>query len=433
MSLLVGPGLPTLRIVSLAASLGAAALVGAFVSRESGRSVYGWIAAGIFLGTWRASGLYFDVARLDSLFTFLVLAGAYVLRFQVRPAGLLCATALAFLAVMTKQTAAAIFAPLALWCFWADWREHGRDLRAIGDWQRVLFFSLPLLVLVLGGLLWLQLRESHFLVYLLAVQAGHAIKWGMIGWFFWHDLLLTLPVVSIAVGVWLGLGASSRLAPSRDEQAVNAFHWVALTGVVLAVLVPRIKVGGALNNLILVHAWLSVCLGIAVARILAWVEIARPEWRARFGVGLAALLLVQLLVLVRVPRGWLPTESDLQAGRALTEQIAAVEGEVLMPVQGHIAGSLGKRVFAHQMPVYDYAQSGLPNVASLRSSYRKAIRERRFAAIVPSNTLFLESFVGKGLLEEHYRLAGRPFGKGKALIPISGAPVRVGALWLPRD
>ena len=70
-SKLTGPGLLPLRIISLAASLGTAWIVHRFVRRETGRVVFGAIAAGIFLATWRASGLYFDVARLDSSRLFL--------------------------------------------------------------------------------------------------------------------------------------------------------------------------------------------------------------------------------------------------------------------------------------------------------------------------------------------------------------------------
>ena len=69
----------------------------------------------------------------------------------------------------------------------------------------------------------------------------------------------------------------------------------------------------------------------------------------------------------------------------------------------------------------------------LLESYEEAIRERRFAAIVDSNTAFLRGYLAAGLLEEHYHLKSWLFEDMNVLIPISGARIRAGTLWLPRD
>jgi hypothetical protein len=431
---LVGADLATLRVVSIASSIGTAALIARFVARESGRSVYGWIAAGVFLGTWRASGLYFDVGRVDSLFTFLVIGSLYLLRFASGRSMLLASAGVATLAVMTKQTAAAPLGLIALWCVWADWRAHGLDLRSSLRWKRVIGFALPFAVGVCAATIVLEMSSGHFLQYVVGVQPGHAIKWGMIGWFFWHDLLLCLPLFSVAIGAWLGLLSPSGESPGRDERERRIFHLLALVGVLVACLVPRVKVGGAANNLILVHAWLCVGFGVAVARLAQWIPRARPRWGERFDFPLvvACALLLQLLVLARVPHGYLPSQQDLQAGRALAARIASIDGELLMPVQSHIAGEVGRRVFAHQMPVTDYDRSGLPDAEALLESYREAIRSRRFAAVVDSNTAFVRRYLGEGLLEKHYRLLGRLFEDPKVLLPVSGARIRAGTLWVPR-
>ena len=439
---LVGPGFLPLRAVSLLSSLGSAAVIARFVARDSGRAVYGFVAAGIFLGTWRASGLYFDVARLDSLFTFLLLASVFALRFQRGRRGLVAAAILGALAVLTKQTGAAVFGLLSLWCIWADWRSHGRDVSSLRDWRRLWYFVLPFAASVGLATLLLETRDGAFLRYVIAVQPGHAVKWGMVGWFFWHDLLLTLPVPSLFVGVWLGLLAPSGETRSRDEETARVFYLAVLVGVLIACLVPRIKVGGAANNLILVHAWLAAMFGVCVARLDAWLAQAAPRSPHPVRLGrvrshlpgiVAVCALVQLLVLVRVPSGYVPSAADLRAGRSLAERVAAIEGEVLMPVQGHVAGEAGKRVYAHQMPVLDYSKSGLADAEALRASYETAIREKRFAAVIDSNTAFVRRYLPDGLLEQHYRMQGWLFEDTRVLTPVSGAQIRVGTLWLPRE
>jgi hypothetical protein len=439
LSKLFAPGFGVLRGISIASSLGVALLIAAFVRRDTGRTVYGVIAAGIFLGTWRASGLYFDVARIDSLFVFLLLASLYALRAHRGRAGLMLAAVLGAFAVMTKQTGAVVLAPVALWCAWSDWRASGAGAargasgaqgpggwRAVLKWQRFLWFGLPLAALVgLCTLLLDGILDEHFLRYVVGVQEQHPIVPSRIGWFFVNDLLLVLPVPCAFTGFWLWR------ATRADRDPWDGFYAVALAGVLLACLIPRIKVGGAANNLIPAHTWLLVTFGLGIARLHAQARAAR---RAPSPGGAVALFaLAQLLLLFRPPTGWLPTEADRAAGRTLEARVAAIEGEVLMPVQGYLAGRAGKRVYAHQLPVMDYSRSGLPEATTLLESYETAVREQRFAAIVDSNTAFLRGTLRDGLLERHYRLQGWLFEDVNVLLPISGAQIRAGTLWVPRE
>jgi hypothetical protein len=83
---LIGPGFLPLRLVSLLASLGSLAVIFSFVRRDTGRVPPALMAAGLFAATFAASGGWFDLARVDSLYVCLLLLAAYVLRFG-RPAG----------------------------------------------------------------------------------------------------------------------------------------------------------------------------------------------------------------------------------------------------------------------------------------------------------------------------------------------------------
>ena len=423
-SKLTGPGFLPLRIISLAASLATAWIVYLFVRRETGRGVLGVIAAGIFLGTWPASGLYFDVARLDSLFTFLLLACLYRFRFARGRWDLALAAVLAWLAVMTKQTGVVVVAPLALWCAWSDWKAHGRDWGRIREWDRLLAFGLVLAALVgastglLNGIL-----DEHFLLHVVGAQQQHGILPHRVAGFFGRDLFLALPVLSAAPLLWL---AGWR----RQRGEWDGFHLLILGAVLLACMIPRIKVGGAVNNLIPIHAWLAVVLGVSIARVRA---VVPPERSSALAVGIAVCLLLQLVLLFRMPRGYLPTESDRLAGEALAARVADFEGEVLMPVQGYLAGRAGRRVYAHQMPVSDYAKSGFADAEGLRESYARAIREKRFVAVLDSNTAFLRNYLPDDLLERHYEKKGWLFADANVLVPISGAQIRAGTFWIPRD
>ena len=65
-------------------------------------------------------------------------------------------------------------------------------------------------------------------------------------------------------------------------------------------------------------------------------------------------------------------------------------------------------------------------------SYRRAIREQRFAMIVDSNTRFIHGYPDDGLLERHYRMAGWVFPDPEVFVPISGARIRPGTYWVPK-
>ncbi|MBW2726051.1 MAG: DUF2029 domain-containing protein [Deltaproteobacteria bacterium] len=77
---LVGVNLLALRLVSLLATLASAAILFALVRHETRRWDLGVVAAGLFVATYRISGAYMDVGRIDSLFVALVLGGVYLLR-----------------------------------------------------------------------------------------------------------------------------------------------------------------------------------------------------------------------------------------------------------------------------------------------------------------------------------------------------------------
>jgi hypothetical protein len=167
-----------------------------------------------------------------------------------------------------------------------------------------------------------------------------------------------------------------------------------------------------------------------------WTPAGR-RWRERgllrFDGIVAGLLLAQLLLPFRVPVGYVPTAVDRAGGMRFLAELEATEGEVLMPGQGYLAGLAGKRVFAHQMPVSDYAKSGLPEAPALQQEYQEAVAARRFALIVDSNTSFVRKYVGAELLAAHYEMTGWVFPDASVFLPISGAQIRPGKIWTRRE
>jgi 4-amino-4-deoxy-L-arabinose transferase-like glycosyltransferase len=414
---LVGVNLLALRMVSLLATLASAAILFALVRHETRRWDLGVVAAGLFVATYRISGAYMDVGRIDSLFVALVLGGIYLLRVRDDSLGLVFAGVVAFLATMTKQTGLAVFGPLFLWCLYREWHAGGRDT---ASYRRTICFVGSYLGLMLIGTFLLSRGENtHFFFYILGAQSGHEIRWPMLITFFWSDLFLAVPLAVIAAVIWI----------RRAEDKLGVFFYAAyFIGTVLACIVPRIKVGGAMNNLIPLHASLVLVLGVALGALLH----RHREWR--WAAPLAAVCLVgQFAWLVFDPRIALPRPDDSADGMRLVKRLASIEGEVLIPAQGYLAGLAGKRVYAHQMPVDDLADSGLPGAEALRAEFSEAIAARRFEVIIDSTSSFLEHYPDDHVLKEHYQPTGPAFKNPRSLVPRSGWQVSPGSVWVPRE
>lgn len=422
---LFGAGFLALRTLSLLSALGVHLLIYYMVKRETGRWQLGVISAGIFAATYRASGAYFDIARIDSFFLLLALASVCLLRFRRDRPGLMLAALFAFLAVMTKQTGLALLGPSLLWCAFVDWGSHGWQLTR---WRRLIFFGLPSLLSVALATWWLEVSSGgQFLFYILGAQQGHDIRFHMIPYFFGMDLFAVLPVSVLALV--LGL-----LIVSWRRQRVGAlFYGLLSLGIVVSCLVPRVKVGGALNNLIPVHAWLAILGGVAAGHLLNAGQAGTSWLRGWIGPAIAVGLALQLVWLRYDPAIVLPSARDRAAGERVVERLRRVEGEVLVPAQGYLAGMAGKRVFAHQMPVDDLSRSGLPGAEALRGEFRQAIDEQRFEIIIDSTSHFLRHYPDDRVLQARYRVLGPVLQQHDLLKPLSGWRVGLGEVWVPRE
>ncbi len=413
---LMGYELPALRALSVVSTIASALLLFALVRFETRSPAISIAAAGLFIATYLESGAYMDVARLDAFFLMLALAATAALRMRDDGIGWLLAGLLMAAATLTKQTAPAIFAPLLLWAFARD-RLVGADAdRGLSRVLRIV--GVAGFVAALGAWTWSRGENDYFLHYVLGAQAGHEIRWEMIPAFFGVDLFYTLPIATI-VAVW-GLWRHA-------DRTSFWFYLAFFVGVVAACIVPRVKVGGAMNNLIPLHAAaiLLGCVGWGAWRN-ARGEGVRFERFAMLG------LVVQFAWLAFDPRVAPPRDGDAEAGARFVEQLARIDGEILMPAHGYLAGMAGKRVFAHQMPVDDIQDSGLAEAKALRGEFARAIAAQEFALIVDAADRFLERYPDAQVLKQHYELRGPVFQEAHVLVPRSGWPVSPGRVWVPK-
>ena len=367
-----------MRTVSILSTFGCAALLFLWVrravagpdlagSRRSG-TIWGWIAAGLFLATYRFTGAWYDAERLDMLFLFLSILGIYLLvcataeepeRAAIRPrVACACLSALAFsLAFLTKQQAVLfIFGGVAALL----WRREGRLLVP---------FALTA-ALLCGGTVWglNAATQGWFSYYCFHVPLANGIRLDLAKQYFIGDLPLYAPVIALLVVPLWGrrrAGASvPQLALSRNAVLIT------MTGMgLLGSLLSRAHWGGDQNVLMAGYIVLEAAACIVAGR---W-AMTRSEGAA---IPLYALMLAQFLTLFYRPDLQIPRAANRAAGAAYAQNIQRLEREGEVLCLDHGAQTTPRHFQMMGLLDVFHSEKRLP------SALVAALKAHRYAAIV---------------------------------------------------
>lgn len=400
-SKVMGGGFLPLRLISSLASLGCFALLFVMVRRETASARAGFLAAALFAACFRASGAWYDLARIDSLCLLLVLAAAALARFDESRRGTLTAAGLLVLAFLTKQSALLIAVPLLVWLVARSWRE--------GILAAIAF------VVLAGGATWILDAIHHgWYVYYVFMMPARMQRIDAVSVDFWRqDILAPL---AIAAAMALGYLA---VVLTRAAASVRAWFYPLLAaGMIGSAWLSRLHAGAYDNNLIPAYAAISLLFGLAMAEV-------DVDFRA-FA---SALCLVQLALLLYDPRQQLPAAGSRQAGRQLVALIASTPGDVLVPQHGYLSALAGKVSFAHSMAVSDVLRAGSPaDAARLTEQFHQAMASRRFGAVIADK---IDPWFEEDLNREYRRGEAAVKDPG-ALWTVTGRHTRPEWVYLPR-
>jgi len=306
-----GINLATMRSVSFAASLVSLVLLVAIVKRATGSAVAGLVAAGLFAGTYRVSGAWFDAARVDSLFVALLLAAVFAgLRARTWRGGLVTGGLLA-LAFLTKQNALVVAIPMLSYLVLRR-RPVGVAAAAV------------LVVATVGSVLVGDaVTGGWYSPYVVGQLLGQGIAWGWLLGFWFVDLLLPFGLVVVALAWWWW---PRRLHQRAHVPEPTAYLVACSAGLLLAALAGRVHDGGYVNVAIPAHAAMALLLGLAVAGVLRQAATTRRVVLAA-GVVLAA----QLLVMAAWHPQVTPTAANRAAGDTFVADVATLPAPVLIP------------------------------------------------------------------------------------------------------
>lgn len=361
-----------MRLVSIASTLGSAALLAWWVRRLSSSRTWGLIAAGLFLASYRFTGAWYDVERLDMLFLFLSLGGICLLqRAEEKDSiGWACAAAVAhLLAFLTKQQAI-LFIVAGMGAL--VWQRK---------WRSLAVYTSSAIALCIGSVGVMNAATGGwFSYYCFRVPMANGIRANLARTYVLTDLPLFAPALAILFAAGNGYRAK---APATD---VSLLWWMTGAGV-LGSLISRAHWGGDRNVLITGYVFLGAAACVPAGR---W-SAAYPGVRAP----LFVLVLAQLLTLTYRPAAQLPRAQGRAAGDRYAALIRTLEKDGLVLSLDH--GSFTTTQHFHLMALLDVMQTqkGLP------STLLEAVQTHRFAAIVvdakPENEGYL------GVIAREYR------------------------------
>lgn len=418
-SKIVGVGFLAPRLVSTLSILGCFLLLAKWVHHESGSILAALVTAGLFAATYGQSEFWFDLARVDSLFLFLSLAGYYCARAsQALKHSILCGLLLA-LAAITKQVGLVLALPPLGYVFWQS-RKQG--IVAFSVFALALFITFGILEITSGG--W-------FSVYAFRLPADHSVNWSE-----WRTILRTQfwgPITPMIIGTLaLIIGNAVRLSWSRWAYLV--------TGVLAAVGTSYMSIlhtGGYPNVLMPAHAMIAMGSGLVFSRLWQPQNHHEHSYGAPWGNRTFALtlLLIQMALLPAIRlQALVPSSQDRAAGVHVLARIKASPGPVWMISSGYYPLlTHGSSVQSHAMGFTDVFKSRQePIKLQTMNLLLTQIQNKRFGTIVRDRaTGFLPDEISQAI-NQHYHLKEQllqPYDE--RFWPKSGASIRPDELWAP--
>ena len=354
-SRITGAGFFPLRLVSFLASIGCMSVIFALVKKETGRPFYALAAAGLFAATFRLSGAWFDIARIDSLFLFFLLAALYQIRFSKNNWSPCAAAFWITMAFFTKQTTLMIIPFVVIYYYLTN--------------PKLCFIFTGSVTAFIWPATWAinYIHQGWFFYYIFDVPKQHQVLRGMLWFFIQNDLLRPLWIAYALATVHFFIGT--------HRKNVFAFYILMSIGMTSASLMSRLHTGGYSNVLFPAYAFIAILFGLSLKTILE----SRHTWiRWIFGSGCA----LQFLLVFYNPLLQIPSQKDVENGRKFISELSSIDGDVLVPYHGFLPAMANKKSYAQGMAVYDVARAQDQNGARLINEFTQAVKNGKFKAIV---------------------------------------------------
>ena len=162
LSKVLGNSFLPLRLVSIIATLGILMLIFLLVYDQSGSKLGGILATGLFCATYKLSGHWFDIGRVDSLALLLLLLSAYFV-LKDKPITSIFGSIFLALSCFSKQTMLLVAGVFLVYCLF-PFRKNG-----------LIFIGMAVLVFLSGTVLLDRLYDGWYSYYVFHLPGRHNV------------------------------------------------------------------------------------------------------------------------------------------------------------------------------------------------------------------------------------------------------------------
>ena len=411
-SAIFGNGFFPLRLISFGASIVALVTIAGIIYGETKNLWAAFLSAGLFIATFRATGAWLDIGRVDSLFLTLWMLFIYVVRGKKNIYVAVLSGLLFSLALLTKQTALVMCLPIIGYLFWLNWK-----------------FSLCLLIvatLVFGiTTLILNQESSGWYIYYVFTLLSQQTEWLPSKFItFWsRDVVAQLPLAI--------LFAAFVFVKKPKQNGLNPVLWlVILIGALAGAFLTRAKLGGYENVLLPAYAAIVLLFGLGFNEFQK-VIVPLPDNYKVLAERLAYLAcILQFVLLLYNPFSQIPKASDLNAGKELIQSLSEIEGDVYLPSHGYLPTLAGKKSFAHHSAVWDVLRGGQQTQGKglLAEDLNRAIHNQYFDVIILDSDW---NYCCREI-DKYYTREGRVFEDNTVFYPVTGWEIRPSTIYVAK-
>lgn len=414
-SKIIGVGFMPLRLVSFISSLGCFFIIFIIVKRETESNFLGILASALFSATFRISGAWFDIARADSLFLFLLLTALYLIKFKESSKSYALAGVFISLSFLTKQTALIIAMPIMLYCIFANWR-------------RSIFFIGTICIIVGGSTLILNhIHHGWYNYYVFELPSQHPIDSKMYVQFWTKNIISPLLIAFSASMFYV----FSQFLKSNKKNCL--FYFLITVGMLGASWISILHIRGYPNGLFPACAIISILFALEIHTISEFLQSIPTETQKLMEIRLYLICIIQFLVLLYNPLRQIPTQKDLKAGREFVNTVRQVQGDVFIPQHSYLSVLAGKNNHAHAAAIvelfFDSKAGKNEKGKKVIRELWQAIREKRFGAIVDG----LSMHYPPRDIEKYYIRQELLFENENVFRPVTGYRIRPRFIYVPKN
>lgn len=328
LKIFISDGFLALRLLSFLSTVGICYLIHKFMQMYTANISFSIIAIGIFCSMFRFMGAWFDVARVDMLFFFLMFLAFYLITINSKKYYIVSGFLLS-LSMFTKQSALIPIAILLIFSL--------LNIQKNKYWFKA--FIVFVIFSIFQYFLFQITSKGWFAFYLFGLPSAHRINISF-------ETLIMLVEVFVPITIYIILFCSS-LFTYR-----STYYFAIMLASIAYSITSRLNPGGYQNTLIPLCTFIAIGAGVTFSNIFSFVGYPKNKWLDCLKMTLITCLFIVQVYYLRYPIQFqIPPKQNIENGYELVSKIRSIDGEVYIQSATYLNLYANKKTNAHWIAI----------------------------------------------------------------------------------